>query len=200
MIAGRFSPYISSERYNAFLYITRQRGIPVESQNIKMCNPEIESATQTAIELLSQPKRPTAVFASNDIIASGTLKAAMNNYSVILLLNYRGTRVLLPGDTNCVGYAGLERELRADLFKLGHHGQKDSVTPELLEFISPRHAVCCASSDRRYNSAHPAPLGLLRTHGVHCWFSDCPEGEAVPPHSELTFTIGPDGAVEGVYR
>jgi len=77
MIAGRFSPYISSERYNAFLYITRQRGIPVESQNIKMCNPEIESATQTAIELLSQPKRPTAVFASNDIIASGTLKAAM---------------------------------------------------------------------------------------------------------------------------
>ena len=126
--------------------------------------------------------------------------SCMNNYSVILLLNYRGTRVLLPGDTNCVGYAGLERELRADLFKLGHHGQKDSVTPELLEFISPRHAVCCASSDRRYNSAHPAPLGLLRTHGVHCWFSDCPEGEAVPPHSELTFTIGPDGAVEGVYR
>ena len=126
--------------------------------------------------------------------------SCMNNYSVILLLNYRGTRVLLPGDTNCLGYAGLKHELRADLFKLGHHGQKDSVTPELLESIAPRHAVCCASSDRRYNSAHPALLDLLRTHGIHCWFSDCPNGEDVPPHSELTFTIGSDGAVEGAYR
>ena len=126
--------------------------------------------------------------------------SCMNNYSVILLLNYRGTRILLPGDTNCVGYSGLERELRADLFKLGHHGQKDSITPELLEWITPRHAVCCASSDRRYNSAHPAPLGLLRAHGANCWFSDCPEGEDIPPHSELTFSIGPDGAVEGAYR
>ena len=126
--------------------------------------------------------------------------SCMNHYSVILLLNYRGTRILLPGDTNCVGYSGLERELWADLFKLGHHGQKDSITPELLEWITPRHAVCCASSDRRYNSAHPAPLGLLRAHGANCWFSDCPEGEDIPPHSELTFSIGPDGAVEGAYR
>ena len=76
MLAGRFSPYISSERYNAFLDVTRRCGISVKSQHIKMCNPEIESATQAAIELLSQPDRPTGVFAANDIIASGTLKAA----------------------------------------------------------------------------------------------------------------------------
>lgn len=128
------------------------------------------------------------------------IDADMNNYSVMLSLNYRGTRLLLPGDTNNMGYGGLETELRADLFKLGHHGQKDSVTPELLGAIAPRHAVCCASSDRRYNSGHPDVLALLRRSGVRCWFSDCPEGEGVPPHRALTFDIGSGGEISGDYQ
>ena len=31
------------------------------------------------------------------------LDAAMNNFSIMLLLEYRGVRILLPGDTNCMG-------------------------------------------------------------------------------------------------
>ena len=92
MIAGRFSPYILSERYNAFLDITRQKGILVDSQNIKMCDPDVESAARAAAELLGQQRPPTAVFASNDIIASGTLKAAAR----------LGLRV--PEDLAVVGY------------------------------------------------------------------------------------------------
>ena len=46
------------------------------------------------------------------------LDARMNNYSLILRLNYRGTRILLPGDTNVTGYDGIDpADLRADLFK-----------------------------------------------------------------------------------
>ena len=112
--------------------------------------------------------------------------AGMNNYSAILSLDYRGTKVLLPGDTNGVGYGGLEAELRADLFKLGHHGQQDSVTPELLTAIAPRHAVCCASSDRRYHSAHPDVLALLRRNGARCWFSEG-GGRAAPPGADLSY-------------
>lgn len=50
----------------------------------------------------------------------------MNNFSLMLLLEYRGVRILLPGDTNRSGYEGLPAQsLRADLFKVGHHGQRD---------------------------------------------------------------------------
>ena len=35
------------------------------------------------------------------------LDARMNNFSLILRLDYCGTRLLLPGDTNCLGYDGL---------------------------------------------------------------------------------------------
>lgn len=86
------------------------------------------------------------------------LDAAMNNYSLILLLEYRGTRILLPGDTNHMGYGGLApASLRADLFKVGHHGQRDGISAEQIQAIAPRAVVCCASSDRPLSTAPIRP-------------------------------------------
>ena len=131
------------------------------------------------------------------------LDARMNNFSLMLALDYRGTRILLPGDTNREGYGGIDHaELRADLFKVGHHGQRDGVSRELAEAIRPKAAVCCASSDRRYGSAHPGTLELLAACGARWYFSDCPAAaqSPVPPHQALVFTIGADGALEASYQ
>lgn len=130
------------------------------------------------------------------------LDTRMNNFSLILRLDYRGTRLLLPGDTNAQGYSGIEPEsLRAHLFKVGHHGQKDGVNQELLEAIRPQAAVCCASSDRRYGSADPEMLRLLAENGASLYFSDCPQlpGLDIPPHQALTFTVGEGGAISAEY-
>ncbi len=130
------------------------------------------------------------------------LDARMNNYSLMLLLDYRGTRILLPGDTNCQGYQGIDKaQLSAHLFKMGHHGQRDSVTPELLEAIHPQGAVCCASSDSRYNSAHPDVIALFERQGTAVYFSDCPtpNGLKLPPHHALTFTVEGNGKFTAQY-
>ena len=130
------------------------------------------------------------------------LDARMNNYSLILRLNYRGTRILLPGDTNVTGYDGIDpADLRADLFKVGHHGQKDGADEALAKLIRPTAVVCCASSDRRYNSAHPDTMKLLADHGAALYFSDCPPvpGMQIPPHEALRFTVGPNGALDVRY-
>lgn len=131
------------------------------------------------------------------------LDAKMNNYSIMLLLDYRGTRILLPGDTNCMGYDDVDpAELRADIFKIGHHGQKDGIAPQQLRAIAPKAVVCCASGDRRYQSAHPELMRSLLRQGISLWFSDCPPvpGVAVPPHSSLVFTVGERGAFHAEYR
>lgn len=132
------------------------------------------------------------------------LDARMNNFSLILRLDFQDTRLLLPGDTNCLGYDGLDgAELRAHLFKVGHHGQRDGVSREQLQAIAPRAVVCCASSDRRYNSADPGVLTMAAEGGARLYFSDCPPvpGAEVPlpPHQALEFTVGPGGKVEGRY-
>ena len=121
---------------------------------------------------------------------------------VILLLDFRGTRLLLPGDTNLTGYDGIAPgDLRADLFKVGHHGQKDGADTALAEAIRPAAVVCCASSDRRYSSACPDTLKLLADCGAKLYFSDCPPGPgmSVPPHQALAFTVGSAGALEARY-
>lgn len=75
MIAGRFSPYIVGERYNAFLQVMEEHGL--EAGHVAMCDPTVEGATQAALELLKRKDRPTAVFGANDVAAAGVLKAAL---------------------------------------------------------------------------------------------------------------------------
>ena len=76
MITGRFSPYIIRERYNAFVEYMKNHDLSIDSANIKMCEANIEAATQAALQLLDRPDRPTAIFASNDVIAAGIMKAS----------------------------------------------------------------------------------------------------------------------------
>lgn len=130
------------------------------------------------------------------------LDARMNNYSLILRLDYGGTRILLPGDTNLAGYGGIpDEQLRADLFKVGHHGQIDGANQALADKVHPSAVVCCASSDRRYNSAHPDTLRLLKESGAALYFSDCPRLPELhtPPHEALVFEIGRDGVLDARY-
>ncbi len=131
------------------------------------------------------------------------LDAKMNNYSIMLLLEYCGTRILLPGDTNCAGYEGINPEfLHADIFKIGHHGQKDGISSSMLDIIAPEAIVCCASSDRRYQSAHPELMQNILSKGIRLWFSDCPTVPdlVISPHQALTFTIGENELFHAEYQ
>lgn len=92
MIAGLVSPYIAGERYTAFMDVMKDHGLYVDAADIKMCSPDIESATQAAMDLLDRRNRPTAVFAATDVIGAGTIKAARR-------LGFR-----LPEDLAVVGF------------------------------------------------------------------------------------------------
>ena len=126
----------------------------------------------------------------------------MNNFSLMMTLDYCGTRILLPGDTNRAGYGGIDPAmLKADLFKVGHHGQIDGADQALIDRVQPRAVACCASSDRRYNSAHPDLLRMLKESGAELFFSDCPQlpGLDIPPHQALIFTVGENGSLTAQY-
>lgn len=121
------------------------------------------------------------------------LDPMMNNASVILRLCAPGGRALLVGDTNRAGYGHLaDTSLRAEVFKVGHHGQIDGVTGEQLLKIAPKYVVFTASSDRRYNSAHPDVVEMVRRAGAVALFTDSPYPD-VPIHQALTFRFEKTG-------
>ena len=174
---------------------------PCAGLSCRVLAPSVESADELESRCHDQ-------FAERDIAAFfkklDALDARMNNFSLVLRLDYGKTSVLLPGDTNRVGYDQIDpAALRADLFKIGHHGQKDGADAALLDAIRPQGVVCCASSDRRYNSAHPDALALVRDAGAHLYFSDRPQvpgfTDDVPPHGAVQFSIVGDGTFSAEY-
>lgn len=173
---------------------------PCPGLSVRCLGPSRERAAELA-------ERYAALHRQRDPEAFRTLlnalDAAMNNYSAMLLLEYRGTRILLPGDANRLGYGGVApADLPAHIFKIGHHGQRDGADAALLRAVRPRAVVCCASSDRRYQSADPDTLRLFSDSGAALYFSDCPPapGGAPPPHRALVFTVGADGAFSAEYQ
>lgn len=139
---------------------------------------------------------------------AATLDQEMNATSLMLLFEYAGRRILLTGDTD---YSGYEKFLKKagsdslDVYKAGHHGQKNSVDDALMEALTIKNAVICASSDRRYDSAHPDTLKRLAKNGAALFFTDCPD---VPPytdglkaHQAISFTIEENGKIgAGTYE
>jgi len=90
----------------------------------------------------------------------------MNNASLILRLTENKKSALLCADTNARGFGHILHSapelLRADVFKIGHHGQADSVSREVLEAVNPSMIVCCASNDYRNKSSAPETFALIR--------------------------------------
>lgn len=101
------------------------------------------------------------------IISSGNLSAVcfspfadygeLNQYSVVVRLDYGETSFLFTGDAE----AENEREMLAagcdldvDVLKVGHHGSDYSSTDAFLQAVSPKYAVISVGEGNRYG--HPA--------------------------------------------
>jgi len=69
----------SALRFEGFAAALRDHGLILPACNIKTGNFDFESGSECARELLRQKGRPTAIFASNDEMAAGTLSAAQES-------------------------------------------------------------------------------------------------------------------------
>lgn len=138
------------------------------------------------------------------------MDSRMNHVSLALRLDCAGKRFLLAGDLEASDYgmiSGGQNEnpdWKADVFKVGHHGQANGLTSDILKKIEPQHAVICASSDRRYQSAAPEVLKILKEQQVESWFSDCPDvspdTDGLQPHEAVCFRFLRDGSFQAEYQ
>lgn len=128
----------------------------------------------------------------------------MNSASLLLRFTCGGKTFLFTGDTEKDCYKDCMEKIRADVFKIGHHGQENSLSREVLQAVSPKATVICVSSDRRYESGSPVVLQMLAEAGVRTYYSDCP---AVPPytdgvtaHRAVVFQVGKDETLQVAYE
>jgi LacI family transcriptional regulator len=99
-MAGRPDLESSRLREAGFRQALSEAGIEVDPWLVRMSDYRRDAAHQPAIELLSRPDRPTAVFAGNDLSAIGTMEAAQE----------MGLDV--PGDVSVIGFDDIPEAAR----------------------------------------------------------------------------------------
>jgi len=100
----------------------------------------------------------------------------VNNQSLVLRMEYGENRILFTGDIEAAAQAELalypERECRADVLKVPHHGGSTAVYRSFLERVHPRFAVIGVGMDNYHGHPHPKMLDALSQIGCQTLRTD----------------------------
>jgi LacI family transcriptional regulator len=99
-MAGRPDLESSRLREAGYRQALFEAGIELDPSFVRMSDYRREAAHQPAIELLSRPDRPTAIFAGNDLSAIGTMEAAQE------------IGLDVPGDVSVIGFDDIPEAVR----------------------------------------------------------------------------------------
>ncbi|MCU0476999.1 MAG: LacI family transcriptional regulator [Anaerolineae bacterium] len=97
------------ERFESFGQTLAEAGRPLEERFIRFCSHDYDEAYQAARDLLTQPVKPTALFAMSDMQALASIDAA------------RGLGLRVPDDISVIGYDDLEIAYHAGLTTVRQH-------------------------------------------------------------------------------
>ena len=119
--------------------------------------------------------------AAGDVISAGDMDITVlaplgefdnyNNYSMVVRIDYGNVSALVTGDAekaseNLMLEKWGEKELSADVLKLGHHGSSTSTGKRFLDAVSPSWAVISCGEDNSYGHPHRETLALLDDFGI----------------------------------
>lgn len=113
--------------------------------------------------------------ASISVLAPTCELEDMNDNSIVLMIRYGDTSLLLTGDAGAAEEQALldaGAELDADLIKVGHHGAGAASGAEFLEQVSPEWAVISVGEDNDFGHPSEATLKRLTEAGARVLRTD----------------------------
>jgi competence protein ComEC len=96
-----------------------------------------------------------------------------NEASLVLLLTYRDTSVLLTGDAVGAWEPAIAESVGdIDVLKVAHHGSLTSSSVPFLEMTKPEVAIISVGKENTYGHPHAVVLSRLRKANVHTYRTD----------------------------
>lgn len=99
----------------------------------------------------------------------------LNNWSIVLRLDYKDTSFLFTGDMEALAEADLLAQklpVNADVLKAGHHGSDTSTSDAFLNAVSPEIAVISAGAGNDYGHPCQSTLDKLYQTGTTVYRTD----------------------------
>lgn len=99
----------------------------------------------------------------------------INNYSPLLRISYGETSFLFTGDAEAeveMEVLKLNKDLKSDVLKVGHHGSITSTTDSFIKEVSPSIAIISSSLDNSYGHPSPQILNKLLDNKIKIFRTD----------------------------
>lgn len=129
-----------------------------------------EVATDRGIEVHSIRKGDSLEFGDTKLKClhptSDTSSDDLNDYSIVLGVEYGKYSMLLTGDLTSTQETYMKDLEQYTLLKVGHHGSKYSSSEDFLRAIMPKIGILSSGKGNRYG--HPTPEVIHRLDSIGC--------------------------------
>ena len=97
----------------------------------------------------------------------------LNDTSIVLKLVYGGHSFLFMGDASAkIENKILDKDISAEVLKVGHHGSEYSTSKAFLEKVKPSYAIISVGKDNVYNHPKKVVLERLSKMNVNAYRTD----------------------------
>ncbi len=146
--------------------------------------PEVEADTNlwySVLDTADERGVPCITAKSGDVYSLGTatitvlspsgnsIYSNLNDYSLVCMVEYENTSVLLTGDAGKTVESELLSkglDLGADVLCVGHHGSSSSTSVEFLKAVKPSLAVISCGKDNEYGHPHRETVDALNKRKI----------------------------------
>lgn len=107
------------------------------------------------------------------VIYNGDDTNDINDSSIVLKLTYKNNSFLFTGDaTSNVEKIILNKDIKSDVLKVGHHGSSYSSTNDFLDKVSPTYAVIQVGKNNIYKHPTNSTLNKLSKRNIKVFRTD----------------------------
>ena len=106
-----------------------------------------------------------------NVLYTGTDESDLNNTSIVLRMTYGKRNFLFTGDaTEVTEKKLLNKDIKSDVIKIGHHGSNYSTTDEFLNKVNPTYAIISVGYNNKYN--HPGDKTIKKLNKIRTYRTD----------------------------
>ena len=104
---------------------------------------------------------------------SGNNKEDLNSCSIIVKLYFGKKSFLFMADLpSTIEEKLLDKDIKSDVLKVGHHGSSSSSSKEFLDIVKPKYAIISVGKNNDYHHPHTSVLNRLKKVNAKIYRTD----------------------------